>query len=100
MGAFSPSQLPPGNVSPILIPSLLFPLVLPSYVKGFLPLFGGLSSSASIQKRLFETRSTCRCVFLICLWEKVSTMSYSSTILFVFVFVLLLGAKPAAYGIS
>ena len=25
--------------------------------------------------------STCRCVFLMCLWEKVSTTSYSSTIL-------------------
>ena len=31
--------------------------------------------------KFFVNHFTCRCVFLTCLWEKVSSMSYSSTIL-------------------
>ena len=54
MGSLSLSQLPLRNVSPIvLIPffSLFFSpsFVVLSYVEGFFALFGGLSSSASVQ---------------------------------------------------
>lgn len=47
----------------------------------FLALFGGLSSSASIQLMFCVSRFTRKCVFLMCLWEKVSATSYSSAIL-------------------
>ena len=47
----------------------------------FLALFGGLNSSVSIQYMFSASRFVCRCVFLMCLWEKVSATSYSSAIL-------------------
>ena len=51
VGSFSPSQLPLRNASPILIPflSLSFLFCSTQSCQEFLALFGGLSSSASIQ---------------------------------------------------
>ena len=46
----------------------------------FLAPFGGLSSYASVQQIFCVNCSTYRCVFLMCLWEKLSTTSYSSAI--------------------
>ena len=82
MGSFSLSQLPLRNASPILIPFLsLFFFCSTQLCQEFLALFGGLSSSASIQLMFCVSHFTCRCVFLMCFWEKVSVTSYSSAIL-------------------
>ena len=82
MGSFSPSQLPLRNASPILIPfiSLYFFFFSTQFCQEFLALFGGLSSD-SIQLMFCASCFTCRCVFLMCLWERVSMTSYSSAIL-------------------
>ena len=40
----------------------------------FFALFGCLSSSASIQLIFRVSHFTCRCVFFMCLWEKVSLL--------------------------
>ena len=64
MGSFSPSQLPLRNASPILIPFLsLFFFCSTQLCQEFLALFGGLSSSASIQLMFCANSFTCRCVF-------------------------------------
>ena len=47
----------------------------------FLALYGGLSSSVSVQLIFCASSFTGRCVFLMCLWEKVCATSYSSIIL-------------------
>ena len=82
VGSFSPSQYLLRNASSILIPflSLVF-FCSTQLCQEFLALFGGLNSSASIQLMFCVNRFTCRCVFLMCLWEKVCATSYSSTIL-------------------
>ena len=57
----------------------LFYFVLPSHVKSFLPfleVYVFLPAFSCCSVRCF----TCRCVFLMCLWEKVSKTSYSSAI--------------------
>lgn len=70
------------NASPVLIPFLsLFFFCSTQLCQKFLALFGGLSSSASIQLMFCVSRFTCRCVFLTCLWEKMHLTSYSSAIL-------------------
>ena len=49
---------------------------------GFLALFGGLRSSARIQKMFCASRFMCRFFFFcMCLWEKVRDTSYSSATL-------------------
>ena len=64
VGSFSPSQLPLRNVSPILIPILsLFFFGSTQLCQKFLTLFGGLSSSASIQLMFCASRFTCRYFF-------------------------------------
>ena len=71
----------------MLVPSwFLFPLSLfffcsTQLCQRSLALFGSLSSSASIQLMFCASHSICRCVFLMCLWEKLSVTSYSPTIL-------------------
>ena len=60
--------------------SLFFLLFCPVMSRVF-ALFGGSSSSASIQFMFCVSHFTCRCVFLMCLWEKMSTTSHSSTFL-------------------
>ena len=89
MGSFSPSQLPLGNASPILIPflSLFFLLFYPLMSRVSCP-FWRCKFFRSVQVTFGVSRFTCKCVFLMCLWQKVSLTSYSSTIL------LLLRLKP------
>ena len=81
VGSLSPSQLPLGNAYLILIPflSLFFLFCSTQLCQEFL--FGGLSSSASIQLMSYVSHFTYRCIFLMCLWETVSMSSYSSAIL-------------------
>ena len=71
-----------GNATLVLIPFLsLFLFCSTQLCQEFLALFGCLSSSASIQLMFCLSHFTCRCVFFICLWEKMSLNSYFSTIL-------------------
>ena len=68
LGSFSPPQLPLRNASPILIPFLslsLFFCFSTQLCQGFLVLFGGLGSPASIQWMLYASRFTCRYVFFL-----------------------------------
>ena len=69
---------------------------------GFLALSGGLNSSSSMQWIFCVDCSTCTCVFLMCLWEKVRAMSYSSAILIllhrIFTIPFLLSLKILKYG--
>ena len=81
-GSFSPSQL---HSAMLVLSWFLFSLVFffrstQLYQECF-ALFGGLSSPASIQLMFYVSHFTWRCVFLMCLWEKVSVTSYSSAIL-------------------
>ena len=63
MDSFSPSQLPLRNVSPFLNPFLsLFFFCSTQLCQEFLALFGGVSSSASIQLKFYVSSFTCRCV--------------------------------------
>ena len=84
VGSFSPSYLPFRNASPFLIPflSLFLFFCCTQLCQEFLALFGGLSSSVSIQLMFCASHFTRRCDFLMCLWEKVSETSYSPAILF------------------
>ena len=84
MGSLSSSQLPHRSASPVLPDSFSLSLFFFSSTllcQEFLALFGGLSSSASIQLIFCASHFTRRCVFLMCLWERVSMSSHSSTIL-------------------
>ena len=59
---------------------LFYSFVLPSYVKGFLTLWRFkffCQCSVDVLVNCF----ICRCVFLMCLWEKASMTSYFSAIL-------------------
>ena len=60
--------------------SLSFSLCSTQLCGGFLALFGNMGSSTSVQWMFLVNCSTCR-FFLMCLWEKLSTMSFSSAIL-------------------
>lgn len=42
--------------------------------------FGFMSSSVSVEQVFSEDRSTCRCIFLMCLREEIWSMSFYSTI--------------------
>ena len=73
-----------GMLSPILIPFLCLSFFLLFYlvISRISCPFWSLSSSASIQFMLCASCFTCRCVFWMCLWEKVTrTTSYSSAFL-------------------
>ena len=76
-----------GSLSGMLVPSwflfsLFFFFCSTQLCQEFLALFGGLSSSSSIQLMFCASSFTCRCVFLMCLWEKVCVTSHSFAILF------------------
>ena len=68
-------------VQSLFILSLSLFLCSTQLCQEFLTLVRGLSSSASTQLMFCVSCFTCRCVFLMCLWKKVSMTSYSSTIL-------------------
>jgi len=59
---------------------LFFIFSLSQLCGGFLALCGNLWSSSSIQQIFCSNHSTCKCFFLICLWEKVKATSYSFNI--------------------
>ena len=65
MGSFSPSQLPLGNAVPILIHFLSFSVIIVFYpvMLRVSCIFGGLSTSASIQLMFGVSHFTCRFFF-------------------------------------
>ena len=95
MGSFPLSQLPLRSAGAILIPFFspllltFFPFILHSYIEGFLPFLEVQGLLPAFSRGSVEIVLQFLQVFffvlffffLMCLWEKVSNMSYSSAIL-------------------